>query len=258
MMRQARRAAMICCLFLTMPAPLCARPETDVLEVVPDSALGVFVVNRLRETSDRLAKLGRELQVEIPAPLAFAKALAGVGYGVDERGSLAIAFFTTDEGLPPAAALFIPVDDYEKFLEPLEPSDPKAAIAHVTFFRRQALVARKAGFAVLVGPAHEELLTTIRSSTAGVDQLIKPLAKWISSQSLAAVTLKSGTTRTVQALDAWLARIEKKPDPEKELPQPAPGILSDLRYVLRQLETELAQCALGLELADSGPVTINF
>ena len=68
--------------------------EAKVLKVVPDSALGVLVVNRLRDTSARLEKLGRNLQIGIPNPLGFAKAIAGVNHGVDEQCSLAIALFS--------------------------------------------------------------------------------------------------------------------------------------------------------------------
>ena len=98
---------------------LSARPESEVLKVVPDSALGVVVFNRLKDTSDRIEALGKNLQFRIPSsPLGFLKALAGVSEGIDEQGSMAIALFSAGEGKKPIAALFIPVSDYAQFLAP--------------------------------------------------------------------------------------------------------------------------------------------
>jgi hypothetical protein len=251
-MRFGMTAAVMALIALAVPAPLYARIEADVLKVVPDSALGVLVVNRLKETSDRIEKLGRDLQVAVPSPLAFAKGLSGVTHGVEETGSLAIALFSGGEGKPPIAALFIPVHDYSTFLRPLAPKDGGPEISRITFFRRPALATHKAGFAVLMEPGQEELLTTIRAWDTGIDKLLDPLNEWATSQSVAVLSLERGTTQVVDQIHGLIESTEKRLPMGSEFYEPQRAALEAARKGFLQLHGELSRCGLGLQFSGHG------
>jgi hypothetical protein len=256
MMRTALVAALGCSVIFAGANSQAAQPVVALLKVVPDSALGVLVVNRLQDTSGRLEKLGRDLQVGIPSPLGFAKAVAGVKHGVDEQGSLAIALFSEDKDERPVGALFIPVSDYAEFLEGLRAKDPEVEIARVTFFARPVLVTHIAGFAVLVDSDQEKLLNEIKASSTGIEKLVEPFGPWLAEQTIAGLSLEPGSRRIFDALARLVGQAEQA-GAASDQDKPAAESKSPMLEALKHLEGETRRCGFGIELADRG-VTISM
>ena len=109
---------MACALLL---APLAARAQ--VLEQVPSDALVVIKLNKLKQTSDKMAafadKLGLAQQVpEMADPLTSMKEEMGVQEGLDEAGDAAIVFPNLEkrEDGDPAIVILVPVSDYKAFI----------------------------------------------------------------------------------------------------------------------------------------------
>ncbi|HEY5314034.1 MAG TPA: hypothetical protein VIK18_16000 [Pirellulales bacterium] len=253
-MRNALAFGLCGCILLVSASSLRADAETELFEVVPDSALGVVVVNRLKDTSERLEKLGHNLQIGIPSsPLGFAKALAGITQGVDERGSVAIALFSGGDAEPPVGAVFIPVNSYAEFLAGLDAkiADAETETASANFFTRPALVSRKADYAVLVDPKQERLLKEIKASTSGIEKLVKPFGGWLTEQAVAGLALEPGTQRIFESLEKLVGRLEHTGGAAgNRAANSKPAVLANLK----QFKGEITRCGLGIELADRGAI----
>ena len=101
-------------------APAIVRAK-DVFELMPGDALGYVVINRLAGTDGKIQAWGQRMKLPIPSLVSMVKMQSGITQGVDEAGSIGLAFLPTAEG--PSAVLYVPVDDYDAFVEQLDPVD---------------------------------------------------------------------------------------------------------------------------------------
>ena len=111
--RRLALALVACCV---VPAMAHAN---DVIELIPGDTLGYVVINHLSDTDEKIQAMGQRMKLPVPNLMSMVKTLSGVAEGVDEAGSISLAFFPTSQD--PAAVLYVPVDDYAAFVEQLEP-----------------------------------------------------------------------------------------------------------------------------------------
>ena len=61
------------------------------------------------------------MQLPVPGLLALAKLQSGITEGVNDAGSIAVAFLSGEDGY--AALGFLPVEDYQAFIDQLDTED---------------------------------------------------------------------------------------------------------------------------------------
>src|SRR5581483_4482078 len=108
-MRTALGFVLVACVLFSGDRLPAAETDVDLLNLVPDSAAGVLLINRPQETAKRIETLTKNLRIGGINPLAFAKAITGINEGLDERRSLGVVLFAEDEDAELAAVLFLPV-----------------------------------------------------------------------------------------------------------------------------------------------------
>jgi hypothetical protein len=91
---------------------------------VPDSALGLVVVNCPRDVDAKLQELGRQMQLPSPSLLARLLQEGGIRDGFNEKGTAALVALPPAGSAPwPTPILLVPVTDYGKFLAQFKPDD---------------------------------------------------------------------------------------------------------------------------------------
>jgi hypothetical protein len=241
----------------------------DPLSVIPESALGVAVINNLSDVSAKIQKLTDKMQLPVPELLPMAQLYTGAQQGVDDKGTLAAAMFADDREdatWSSMVAVFVPVTDYKAFVAQLVPDDANAEISEVTIFGEKFLVTNKDAFAVLAATTARHLLEQIRGSSKSVAPTLEPLRPWLAKQQAAVVVTPAGKKLLVEKLSALMdtasqaaeqgAAADNNGGDEK---QPAPDALASLREMMGALKEllaaadgQLTQLGVGVRI-DEGP-----
>ena len=132
----------------------------EVLQIIPDDAIGFALVNRVGATNEKVAALANKLKIPMPgSPLDMHKGALGVEKGLAEKGSLAIAAFAGKDGSDEPSPLFIvPVSNYQDFIKQFEPDDASAPIAAIKLKDGKELVAAKRGNYAMMAPVADRAL----------------------------------------------------------------------------------------------------
>lgn len=192
--------------FLAPAAP--ARAQSDVLQVIPDDAIGFGLINRVGQTNEKFTAVAKRLKLPLPGnPLEMVKGALGVEKGLAENGSVAIAAFEgSGENDEPRALIFVPVTEYKTFIDQLQPGETKDGITALTLRDGKSMLAGKRGsFAVLTLPADRALLERGLKSDKSLATWGEPLKTWLSENDAAGVLTPRGiklvTTKARQGVD---------------------------------------------------------
>src|SRR5688572_4334911 len=93
----------------------------DVLNVVPDDALGLITGHHLRDTQKLVERVMRKLEIPFDAGDDYAEfnAFLDGWKGWDEKGTHAVAFLPVPDRDEPEVLVFIPVTNYKDFARSL-------------------------------------------------------------------------------------------------------------------------------------------
>jgi len=191
----SRRAALVLFSLVCFAglAAATAGAAEDILKRVPDSALGVVVLNRVADIDAKLQQLGREMQLPIPSLLAKLKSQGGLGEGLDEKGSAALIVLAPAGGAPwPTPVLLVPVTDYGKFLAPFKPEDAAEEVAKIKIGRAQLWVRKVGRYAALTDSTHKDALTDIRESSEAAPEVQTTWGPWVAEQDGVVVLFRPG------------------------------------------------------------------
>jgi hypothetical protein len=252
--------------------------QTDLLNAVPDNALGLAVVTNLSDTSAKVHKLTEKMNLPVPELLPIAKMFSGAQDGVDDNGSIALVALAADDedaawGMSFAA--FVPVTDYQAFIKQLDPKAPEAVITEVTVMSQQYLVAKKGGFAVLCGTEQKDVLEAILASTKSVAGTLAPLGTWLAEQQAAIVVTAVGKKRLFQKIGGLFGDADKgsnreddddKADPKQsESKDESEGdariragqqMLQSLKILLASSESQVTLLALGIRIDEQAALHV--
>lgn len=134
----------------------------DYLKLVPDSALGIFVVNDPSALDTKLQSFGRQMQLPVPSLLAMLDRF-GIRKGFDEKRAVAVVVLPSEmEGMPPAPIIFVPVTNSLAFLDSFESVKklPDEPVYEVSGFNTQFYVRVQniGGYAAVTDQIHREIL----------------------------------------------------------------------------------------------------
>jgi hypothetical protein len=243
---------------VTLAGPL--RAATDVLDLVPDKALAVVVVNRIGATSGKLEKLSQLVKAPLPGPLALLKKTVGLEQGLDEQGSTILAIMAPDGSIMnPRPMAFVPVSDYAKFVAQLG-GDGSQEITELTVGDQQILASRKGDFAVLVDANGREMLAELLKADDEVSPAITPLTAWLTKNDVAAAVLPRGIQLGLDAAIEGLDTIKQiVASQQSSGPQAEQMALAFDMYgqMFKFCRGEIDVAAVGIRIDDDGNMRIG-
>lgn len=212
----------------TLPVSL----NADVLNVIPDDALGLVTAHHILDTRKGIEGLLRKLEVPFDASDDYAEAVQALESleGWDDAGLHACAFFPyvvdgqlvrSDE---PLIAVFVPVTNYQKFATSLHADLTDGSISKWKLENNpEGQVCEFGSFAVLSGPGTDGrvALQHVLDSKKHLANSSEPIRKWVGDHPLSGIVTPHGVQT---AVDAVLELLE---DAGEDVPdEPLPRILA--------------------------------
>ncbi|MBN2024168.1 MAG: hypothetical protein JW809_15400 [Pirellulales bacterium] len=146
----------------------------NVLDLVPQKALGFVAVNGLSSCDAKVATVSGAAGVPVPSPFALIKAKLGLEKGIDEKGVALLVLMPGDSpDDEPRPVIFVPTADYDAFVGQFKPEKVTDAIQRITFKNAHGLVAKKNNFAVVVEQQRQGLLEAVLDGKSLADDLGK-------------------------------------------------------------------------------------
>jgi hypothetical protein len=237
-----------------------------ILDQLPADATGFVAVHNLAATSEKIERVTaifKELTPgPLPAPLALAKGVTGIGPGLNEQGDSLLAFLpSADAPFPPQPLLLLPVSDYAALAESLG-GDASGEICRVMISGEEVLLAKRGDFAALMNVEHRDQFESLLATTPAMPAELEPLADWLATTDVFASLTRSGVERLTalgrrQAAD-WRQYAEAnagKPDAAPQLQQIKKSMqIYDL--VFEFLGAEIGAGVIGLSIDDSANVKL--
>jgi hypothetical protein len=248
----------ITCVLLAASWASAGKPSRDVLKLVPDSALGVVVLNRPSTLDFKIQALGRQLQLPIPSPLAILGQQTGLHEGLDETASIALLVLPPQGKLPmPTPIILVPVTDYDKFLAQFNPEGPAGGISKIKIMDKETLARSIGGYAALTGPEFRESLETGLTLAGEVPAGLAAWRGWLNKNDVAALVLQPGikqaSAAVQQGIQVMKSQLANAPD---EQTKAAAGVFDMYAKLFQAAEKELTGHGLGLQLDQSGTVRV--
>ena len=126
-------ACIVACAVMLMP--IAARAQ--VLDQVPGDALVVIKLNKLKQTSEKMAAFADKLGLaqQMPAagdPIESLKGKLGIKQGLDDSGDAVIFFPNMEKEGEPAMVILVPVSDYKAFIGNFEGATTEGEVTTAT------------------------------------------------------------------------------------------------------------------------------
>jgi len=254
---KTRKFATFALMLVVGVSSLAGAATKDVVEIIPDNALGFLVIDNLAEADAKASKLGGKVGAPPASPLAMFKMFNAGLQGFDDNGTAAAVIVpwnnsTVVDFLP---VICLPVTDYDAFLKSVDAEEPIKKIAKVTFFGETSLCAKKGSFALVTAPDGRGVLKAFLKSDKSVADTIGDDAKSIAEQDAAVVFLQPGIEKFFAVAQDGLNEVKQmlEGDPDGELA--AQGIDIYVR-LFEFMEAEVTQTIVGVQLDDKGAVRV--
>lgn len=233
-----------------------AHAADDVLKLVPDEALGVVVVHRMSETNDKLRALALQLKVPPFDLLATAKLSLGVGQGLDEQGSVALAAVPGSPNGAPVMVAFVAASDPEALAEQLNAEIGDDGVARLSLANRPVVAAAKDGYVVITEEANKPTLLAVLASDKNVADAAPALATWSAAQDALALTTPAGVKFAQQQIQFGLQMAKAQLEQQGEQGKTALAGLGMYDGLIAAMDKEIQHAAIGLRVADDGAVHV--
>jgi len=182
--------SIVVCLVFVAPA---AASAADVLQEVPNDALGFIVVHNLGAVDAKLKVLSSELRNTSFSPLDFLKTAAGVHDGLESNGDFLLAVYK--EGNADDAELqfgvWLPVTDYERFAKSIGATST-AGVAAATVAGQDLLIIHRGDWAIVMDPDQKQRIAQLAVNQPSAPPEIAPWKTWIASNDVTVVAFAPG------------------------------------------------------------------
>ena len=238
-----------------------ASAADEILKLVPDSALGFAVINRLGAIDSKIQELGRQVQIPLPSLLAKLKEDVGASEGLDEKGSIALlALPAADDSPMPALVLLVPVTDYKKFIGQFKPEESAAIATKIEIKGSEAWVRSVGGYAAIMPVENHEAVEKEVKLRREIAAGLIPLRAWVAESDAVAVILPPGVKlvsakvqQVIRTIKTTLAAMGEK---VKEMKSAA--AVFDLYGVMFQAaEKEVSAFGIGVQLDKQGAIRLT-
>lgn len=172
-----------------------------ILDQLPADATWFVAIHNLAGTSakiERVTAIFKELTPgPLPAPLAIAQGITGIGPGLNESGDALLALMPGEDSPFAMRPFFLlPVSDYAALAESIG-GDTTGEICRVTIAGEEVLLAKRGDFAALMNVEHRDHLTKILAAEPAPPAELASLAKWLATTDVSAGLTRSGVERLV-------------------------------------------------------------
>ncbi len=226
----------------------------DVLKVVPSSALGVVVINNVGQTDGKIQELAGQLQLPQLGLLTKLKADLGIQKGIDDAGCFALAAIPAGEGTAPVAVAYVPVDDYQEFIQQLNAEAPVDGISNIVADGKPSVVAECGDFAVITERENQAVLASVLSLTENIADETPSLDDWRADTQAYAVATPVGVKFAQQQVLTGLAIAKEQMGRSGVQGQQAMVGIEMYENLFKSLDQEINYTAVGLRIEDSGDV----
>lgn len=244
--------------FVGSGAPVWAQPE--VLQVIPDDAIGFIVVNRIGEASAKGAALAKRMKIDMPgSPLELAKAALGLHKSLNDKGSgAAVAFAGKAENDEPRGVFIVPVTNYQTLLDELPKGETKDGITTITLKDGKEIVAGKRGnFAILTDAKDRELLARVLKANKTLSSWAAPLGEWLTENDATGVLTGDGIkligAKVRQGLDDARQNLGGLP-PEAQF---VVKIFDAIEGFIKSAETDVIHAGFGVRVDQAGSLHLS-
>lgn len=191
----------------------------NVLDYLPEDALGFVLVHNLEEADKKCDQLVRIFELSLPAPLTFAKRLTGLGEGLDLKGDLLVSLIPgSDASSSPEPLVLLPVADYEKFAVSVH-GDPSGEVCRVVIAGEDVLVARHGPYAMIMNVDNRETLTLLIGLEADSVDRLEPWTAWLDDNVATVAVMPPGVKKLLKLSHQGLAAQRQSFDEEFDDPE---------------------------------------
>ena len=216
------------------------RAADDVLNIIPENALGFVVVRNASRTNVKIADLAGKLEVQAPDVLALVRSKTGLASGVNFDGDVALAFVPQgDDEITPVPVLVLPVTDYDVFVKSLNGVTAKDGTCEMMLAGKPCVAIRKGSFAVMTRSSHRTILPAIAANSTGVGSQMASIAPWTRQTDAYVVGMPGGIAIAQKRILAGLAATKKQIRLQWEQ-QGQPGQQVDM--TVKVIERSMSSC----------------
>lgn len=174
----------------------------EVLDYLPEDALGFVLVRDVKVTSERFQFLAHSVGVPLPGPLEYFKSVTNITAGLDEGGDALVALLPGSRRIDaPQPMVLLPISNYDEFSASIQ-ADPSGKLSSVELVGEKILVARQGPFAMLMNPEHRETLKVITSLEPSPVEMLGPWSEWLAEKQISLVVMPEGRN--------WIRRSSKQ------------------------------------------------
>jgi len=225
----------------------------DILRLVPNSALGFVVVNRLGDADAKLQQLGREMQLPVPWPLPFLKAKGGIGDGLNEKGTAALLALPPGGGTPwPTPILLVPVTDFGKFLHQFEAQETSGGLTRINLRGAQVWARSIGGYAALTDMLHKDALVKTLKVSEAVPEALTPWGEWVAEKDVAVVILQPGIKLLSFTIQVGITTLKSSLAQAGDQGKQAAAVFDMYAKLFQAAEKEVSSVGLGARLDEQG------
>ena len=170
-----------------------AQAEADILEVIPDSALGFVLINNITEFDGKIVQLAGQIGAPPMSPLAMFKMSTGMTAGLNEKAPMAVVAMPSEADAPFPTPMFIGrVDDIDELRKQIAAMDVRKAGGAEPDAEQRTLVGEKDGHALLALPGQDKLLKQVLESKKSIAAEVAGWKKPLGKSDVAAVVMPAG------------------------------------------------------------------
>jgi hypothetical protein len=244
-------AAASCLMFLTGLVATTATFAQDIRQLVPESALGLVVINCTIDADAKLQELGRQLRFPIPSLLAKLEQ-EGFRAGLDEQGTAALILLPP-AGTPwPTPILLTPVTDYGKFIAQFKPETPVDGVTKIEV-KSTPMYARSLGkYAAITDASHRVPLAKTLSLSAKVSEALAPWDTTLKENDVTAIILQPGvkliSAQAQMGIRLMKPALAQAGDQGKQVA----AIFDSYEKMFQAVEKEMSAVGFGIRLDKQG------
>lgn len=200
-MMRHRQSTFIALLLLLILAPTFVR-AADVLQEVPNDALGFVAVHHLGDLDAKIKSLSSDLRNNVFSPLGFMKAVTGIQDGLDPNGDSLLVVYKDAGGDNSQIryGIWLPVADYARLIKSIGATS-NDGVAAATVAGEDLLVAHRGEWAIVMDPDQRERMTQLVSAAPSPPPQIAAWKKWIDDNDVTFVAFESGVHELLSRID---------------------------------------------------------
>lgn len=236
----------------------------EVLDYLPEDALGFVLIRDLSEASGKCEKLMRVFEVESPAPWAFFQRATGLGEGLDQNGDLLVALLPGPRDAdPPEPLVVLPVADYAKFAASVN-GDESGEVCRVSIAGEDVLVAQHGSYAMLMNVENRETLEILIGLEPAPVEFVRPWTAWLNDNEATLAILAPGVDRLLQMGRRNLAQQRQEWNQEFGQPEFADVLgqmqqsLTVYQMLMEMFGTKVEAAAVGFSLSAPGDLRLGL